>query len=149
LNVLFLCTANSARSILAEAYLNAAGNGRFVAYSAGSHPAGEVNPFALELLQRLGIPMGGLRSKSWTEFAANNAPRIDLVLTVCDHAAGEACPVWPGKPIRAHWGVLDPAAVTGSDDERRAAFNAAFNTLKTRIDRLLAYPDKDFPAAVT
>jgi arsenate reductase (thioredoxin) len=140
LNVLFLCTGNSARSILAEAYLNAAGKGRFIAYSAGSHPAGKVNPFALELLQRHGIPTAGLRSKNWDEFAASGAPRVDLILTVCDNAAAEVCPVWPGKPISAHWGVADPAAVTGSDDDKRRAFAAAFVALKARLDRLLAEP---------
>lgn len=140
MNVLFLCTGNSARSILAEAYLNAAGNDRFIAYSAGSHPAGKVNPFALELLQRHSIPTAGLRSKSWSEFALATAPRVDLILTVCDNAAGELCPVWPGKPISAHWGVADPAAVTGSDDDKRRAFTAAFIALKERIDRLLAEP---------
>lgn len=140
LNVLFLCTGNSARSILAEAYLNAAGKGRFVAYSAGSHPAGKVNPFALELLQAHGISTAGLSSKSWSEFAAATAPRVDLILTVCDNAAGEVCPVWPGKPISAHWGIADPAAVTGSDDDKRRAFVAAFSALKGRIDRLLAEP---------
>jgi arsenate reductase len=140
LNVLFLCTGNSARSILAEAYLNAAGKGRFVAYSAGSHPAGKVNPFALELLQMHGIRTAGLRSKNWSEFAASGAPRVELILTVCDNAAGEVCPVWPGKPISAHWGIADPAAVTGSDDDKRRAFVAAFNALKARIDRLLAEP---------
>ena len=138
--MLFLCTGNSARSILAEAYLNAAGKGRFVAYSAGSQPAGKVNPFALELLQQHGIPTAGLRSKNWSEFAASAAPRIELVLTVCDNAAGEVCPVWPGQPISAHWGVPDPAAVSGSDDDKRKAFAAAFSALKARIDRLLAEP---------
>jgi arsenate reductase len=140
LNVLFLCTGNSARSILAEAYLNAAGKDRFVAYSAGSHPAGKVNPFALELLQRHGIPTAGLRSKSWNEFAAATAPQLDVILTVCDNAAGEVCPIWPGKPVSAHWGIADPAAVTGSDDDKRRAFTAAFTALKARIDRLLAVP---------
>jgi len=140
LNVLFLCTGNSARSILAEAYLNAAGKGRFVAYSAGSHPAGKVNPFAVELLGKHGMAVEGLRSKNWDEFARPDAPQMDLVLTVCDNAAGEVCPVWPGKPISAHWGVPDPAAVSGSDDDKRKAFAAAFSALKARIDRLLAEP---------
>jgi arsenate reductase len=143
LNVLFLCTGNSARSILAEAYLNAAGQGRFVAYSAGSHPAGKVNPFALELLHSNGIPTVGLRSKSWEEFAAIGAPRMDLILTVCDSAAGEVCPVWPGRPISAHWGVADPAAATGSDDDKRKAFAAGFTVLRERIDRLLSLPAGD------
>jgi arsenate reductase (thioredoxin) len=140
LQVLFLCTGNSARSILAEAYLNAAGKGRFVAYSAGSHPAGKVNPFALELLAKNGIATQGLKSKSWDEFARPNAPRVDLILTVCDNAAGEVCPVWPGKPLSAHWGVADPAAVTGDDDAKRKAFLRAFSELKARIDRLVALP---------
>jgi len=140
LNVLFLCTGNSARSILAEAYLNAAGRGRFIAHSAGSHPAGKVNPFALELLRGKGIPTSGLRSKRWDEFAADGAPQLDVILTVCDSAAGEACPLWPGKPITAHWGVADPAAAAGSDDDKRRAFTAAFDALKSRIDRLLLLP---------
>lgn len=139
-NVLFLCTGNSARSILAEAYLNARGGGRFVAYSAGSHPAGRVNPYALELLERLGISTQGLRSKSWDEFARPDAPRMDIVITVCDSAAGEQCPFWPGRPVTAHWGVPDPAAVQGSEDEKRKAFEAAFGQLSARIDRLLALP---------
>jgi arsenate reductase len=140
LNVLFLCTGNSARSILAEAYLNAAGKGRFVAYSAGSHPAGKVNPFALELLQRHGFPSAAPRSKNWDEFAGSDAPRFDCILTVCDNAARETCPVWPGKPITAHWGVADPAAATGDEQAKRAAFLKAFTELKGRIDRLLALP---------
>lgn len=137
-NVLFLCTGNSARSILAEAYLNVAGKGRYRAYSAGSKPGGAVNPDALALLEGRGIPAQGARSKSWDEFAAPGAPRMDLVVTVCDHAAGEACPVWPGAPARAHWGVDDPAAVQGGDAERRAAFEKAFRELKAKIDAYLA-----------
>ena len=140
LNVLFLCTGNSARSILAEAYLNSAGRGRFKAYSAGSHPAGKVNPFALELLAKHRIDAAGYRSKNWDEFAKPDAPKLDLVLTVCDAAAGEVCPIWPGQPISAHWGVADPAAVTGTDEVRREAFRKAFAELKTRIDLLLALP---------
>jgi arsenate reductase (thioredoxin) len=139
-NVLFLCTGNSARSILAEAYLNSAGAGRFSAYSAGSQPAGKVNPFAIELLHKNGLPTEGLRSKSWDEFAAGSAPRLDLLFTVCDNAAGEICPVWPGQPISAHWGVADPAAASGSDSEKRKAFLRAFSELRTRIDLLLALP---------
>lgn len=137
-NVLFLCTANSARSILAEAYLNAAGKGRFKAYSAGSRPGGKVNPFADELLRRHRIDTAGLRSKSWEEFAAPGAPPLDFVFTVCDQAAGEACPYWPGQPMTAHWGVEDPAAVEGSDEAKRRAFLRAFTELSTRINYLLA-----------
>lgn len=138
--VLFLCTGNSARSILAEAYLNARGKDRFRAYSAGSRPNGRVNPFALELLQERRLDVSGLRSKSWDEFARPGAPALDFVFTVCDNAAGEACPLWPGRPATAHWGVDDPAAVQGSDDEKRAAFRKAFSELAMRIDRLLALP---------
>jgi len=140
LNVLFLCTGNSARSILAEAYLNATGEGRFRAYSAGSHPAGKVNPFAVALLQKKGISTGGLRSKSWDEFARPGAPALDFVFTVCDNAAGEVCPLWPGQPVSAHWGVVDPAAVTGSDEDKRRAFLNAFTTLSSRINLLLDLP---------
>lgn len=140
LNVLFLCTGNSARSVLAEAYLNARGAGRFRAYSAGSHPNGTVNPFALELLAKHGMAAGGLRSKSWQEFAGPGAPRLDFVFTVCDNAAGETCPLWPGQPITAHWGVADPAAVQGTDERKREAFLDAFTELSTRIDLMLALP---------
>jgi arsenate reductase (thioredoxin) len=140
LNVLFLCTGNSARSILAESMLNTMGAGRFKAYSAGSHPTGRVNPFATELLQKNRLPTDGLRSKSWDEFAAVGAPRLDFVFTVCDDAAGEACPVWPGQPITAHWGVEDPAAVEGSDDEKRRAFFRAYNVLQNRIQLFLNLP---------
>lgn len=140
LNVLFLCTGNSARSILAEAYLNARGEGRFRAYSAGSHPNGKVNPFALDLLKRNRIDTSELRSKSWDEFAAAGAPQLDFVFTVCDNAAGETCPLWPGQPVTAHWGVADPAAVEGSDENRRKAFLKAFTELSTRINLMLALP---------
>ena len=140
LNVLFLCTGNSARSILAEAYLNAAGRGRFKAYSAGSHPTGKVNPFALELLAKHRIDTAGYRSKNWDEFAQPGAPKLDFVLTVCDNAAGEVCPIWPGQSTTAHWGVPDPAAVTGTDEQKRAAFRKAFTELSTRINLLLALP---------
>ena len=139
-NVLFLCTGNSARSIFAEAYLNTAGAGRFRAYSAGSHPTGKVNPFADELLRKRGISTEGLRSKSWDEFAQPGAPSLDFVFTVCDNAAGETCPLWPGQPATAHWGVPDPAAVAGSDEEKRRAFLSAFTTLSSRIRLLLELP---------
>ena len=138
--VLFLCTGNSARSVLAEAFLNSAGKGRFRAYSAGSHPAGKVNPFALELLEKNGIGTEGLRSKSWEEFARPDAPEIDFIFTVCDNAAGEVCPIWPGQPITAHWGVEDPAAVRGSEDEKRKAFVKAFTELSRRINLFLDLP---------
>ncbi len=139
-NVLFLCTGNSARSILAEAYLNSAGRGRFVAYSAGSQPAGKVNPFALELLAKNRLSIEGLRSKSWDEFARPGAPRLNFVFTVCDNAAGEVCPIWPGQPITAHWGVEDPAAVQGTGDEKRRAFLKAFTQLAARINLFLNLP---------
>ena len=140
LNVLFLCTGNSARSILAEAYLNAHGHGRFRAHSAGSHPAGKVNPYAVELLKKHRLDTADLRSKSWDEFAKAGAPRMDFIFTVCDNAAGEVCPVWPGQPISAHWGVADPAAVAGNDEEKRRAFLRAFTELSTRINLMLALP---------
>jgi arsenate reductase len=139
-NVLFLCTGNSARSILAEAYLNSAAAGRFRAYSAGSHPSGKVNPFALELLQKNRIATDGLRSKSWDEFAKPGAPKLDFIFTVCDNAAGETCPLWPGQPITAHWGVADPAAVRGNDEDKRKAFLLAFTQLSSRIRLLLSLP---------
>jgi protein-tyrosine-phosphatase len=139
-NVLFLCTGNSARSILAEGYLNAKGSGRFVAYSVGSHPTGKINPFAIELLQKNRIETSGLRSKNGDEFAVPGAPKLDFVFTVCDNAAGETCPYWTGQPITAHWGVQDPAAVQGSDDAKRKAFLKAFTELSTRINYLLALP---------
>ena len=139
-NVLFLCTGNSARSIMAEAYLNAAGSGRFAAYSAGSHPGGKVNPFALELLNKNRIDTAGLRSKSWDEFARPGAPALDFVFTVCDNAAGEVCPIWPGQPVSAHWGVQDPAAVQGSDEDKRRAFLRAFSELSTRINLFMSLP---------
>ena len=139
-HTLFLCTGNSARSILAEAYLNSAARGRFVAYSAGSHPAGKVNPFAIDLLEKNRLPTQGLRSKNWDEFAAPGAPKMDFVFTVCDAAAGEVCPIWPGQPITAHWGVADPAAMVGSDEAKRKAFLRAFTELSTRINLLLALP---------
>lgn len=134
-NVLFLCTGNSARSILAEALLNddAIGGGRFRGYSAGSQPRGTVHPLALDTLKENGLPTEGLRSKSWQEFAAADAPRMDFIFTVCDNAAAEACPLWPGHPVTAHWGLPDPAAVEGSDEEKRRAFKDTFTELRRRI----------------
>jgi arsenate reductase len=138
--VLFLCTGNSARSILAEAILNHSGKGRFHAFSAGSHPAGRVNPFAIGLLATQGLAVTDLRSKNWNEFAASGAPHIDFVFTVCDNAAGEVCPVWPGKPMTAHWGIEDPAAVEGSDENKRKAFSKAFVELNRRISLFTSLP---------
>lgn len=132
-NILILCTGNSARSILAEALFNALGGGRVRAFSAGSKPAGKVNPHALALLEEQGLDSADLRSKSWDEFAALDAPALDLVVTVCDNAANEACPLWPGAPLRAHWGIADPAAATGSDEDIRAAFMKAYALLAERI----------------
>ncbi|MGE4126340.1 MAG: arsenate reductase ArsC, partial [Pusillimonas sp.] len=137
-NVLFLCTGNSARSIMAEALLNKAGAGRFRGYSAGSHPAGEVNPLTLDLLKRNNFPLDGLRSKSWDEFARPDAPAMDFVLTVCDQAAGEVCPLWPGQPMTAHWGVEDPVAAQGTEEERQKVFSSVFRTLHTRIGLLVS-----------
>ena len=145
-NVLFLCTGNTARSILTEAILNKDGRGRFRAYSAGSQPKGTINPVALRLLQRLEYPTGGLRSKSWQEFARPGAPVMDFVFTVCDNAAGEACPVWPGQPMTAHWGIEDPAAVEGSEAEKGAAFIEAHRLLKNRIDAFINLPLKSIDA---
>ena len=132
-NVLFLCTGNSARSILAECALNREGRGRFKAFSAGSQPTGRVNPYALDLLKRQNYHVDGLRSKSWEEFAQPEAPQLDFIFTVCDNAAGEVCPIWPGQPMTAHWGVPDPAAVTDSEDAAKAAFFEAFRQLNNRI----------------
>lgn len=139
-NVLFLCTGNSARSILAEAILNKIGKGKFVAYSAGSDPKGQVNPHTLALLERLECPTGDLRSKSWSEFSKPGAPEIDFVFTVCDNAASEVCPVWPGHPVTAHWGVPDPAAVEGDEHRIARAFLDAFTTLERRIELLANLP---------
>jgi arsenate reductase (thioredoxin) len=139
-SVLFLCTGNSARSILGEALLNHWGKGRFRAYSAGSFPKGTVHPLALELLQSMKLPVEGLRSKSWNELAGRDAPVMDFVITVCDNAANEVCPIWPGHPLTAHWGVPDPAAVEGSEAERRTAFRDAYNRLDARIKLLVALP---------
>jgi arsenate reductase len=138
-NVLFLCTGNSARSVMAEALLNVLGSGRFKAFSAGSFPSGKVQPVAAELAQAFGYD-APLRSKSWDEFAQPDSPAIDIVITVCDNAAGEVCPIWPGQPVTAHWGVPDPAAVDGTEAERRRAFQSAWMTLRRRIDLLLALP---------
>lgn len=139
-NVLFLCTGNSARSILAESILNKDGAGRFRAFSAGSQPKGNVNPFALKVLESFDYPADGFRSKNWEEFAAPDAPIMHFVFTVCDNAAGEACPVWPGQPITAHWGIEDPAAVEGTDFQKEAAFVAAFRYLQNRISAFIALP---------
>ncbi len=139
-NVLFLCTGNSARSIMAEALLNILGKGRFRAYSAGSQPSGSVQPMAAQLAQSLGYDIGLIRSKSWDEYAVPGAPQMDIVITVCDSAAGEACPVWLGHPAIAHWGVPDPVAATGDEAARRRAYVAAFATLRLRVELLLALP---------
>ena len=138
--VLFLCTGNSARSILAEALLAEAGKTRFRVFSAGSHPAGAVHPLALEILRKNHLATDGLRSKSWNEFEQPDAPRLDFVFTVCDDAAGEVCPIWPGRPLTAHWGIEDPAAVQGDDDAKRRAFLKAFTTLRTRIQLFVNLP---------
>ena len=137
-NLLFLCTGNSARSILAEAMANHLGKGRFHAYSAGSHPRGRVHPIAAQILQDAGLPTATLRSKPWDEFAAADAPPMDLIITVCDKAAGEACPVWPGHPVTAHWGVEDPAAIAGSPEQVRHTFAHALHLMQHRITLLLA-----------
>ena len=139
-NVLVLCTGNSARSILAEAILNDLGGGRFRGYSAGSFPKGEVHPASLRVLESLGLPTDGLRSKSWDEFARPDAPELDFIFTVCDNAAGEVCPIWPGHPMTAHWGIADPAAVEGDEAEQHAAFQQAYRLLRERIELLLALP---------
>jgi protein-tyrosine-phosphatase len=139
-NVLFLCTGNSARSILAESVLNRLGRGRFHAYSAGSYPRGAVNPYALDLLRRQNYPVDALRSKSWDEFAAPGAPELDFVFTVCDNAAGEVCPIWPGQPMTAHWGMPDPAAVEGSEAEKRLAFADTMRLLHNRIGVFVSLP---------
>jgi len=139
-NVLFLCTGNSARSIMAETLLNAMGKGRFKAFSAGSDATGKVNPLALELIAKNRLSTEGLRSKNWDEFAVAGAPEMQFVFTVCDQAAGEVCPVWPGQPMSAHWGVDDPAAVTGSDEDKRKAFFRAYSQLANRISIFLNLP---------
>ena len=139
-NVLFLCTGNSARSIMAEAILNAAGKDKFRAFSAGSHPAGNVNPLALELIEENRLPIEGLRSKDWNEFSQPGAPFMHFVFTVCDQAGAEPCPIWPGKPMTAHWGIRDPAAVTGTDETKRKAFLAAYTELHRRISLFVNLP---------
>jgi arsenate reductase len=139
-NVLFLCTGNSARSVLAEAVLNHVGNGRFRAFSAGSTPKGEINPMTLTTLREAGLPTDGLRSKSWDEFAGPAAPKMDFVFTVCDNAAGETCPIWPGSPMTAHWGIEDPAAVTGPDFKQRQAFDDALRFMRNRIAAFINLP---------
>ena len=139
-NVLFVCTGNSARSIIAEGLMNHLGGNRFRAYSAGSHPKGEVHPLAIEALKHFRLPNDGFRSKSWEEFAGPDAPQLDFVFTVCDNAAGEMCPIWPGQPMTAHWGLPDPAAVEGSDDVKRKAFQDTVVGMKRRIELMLALP---------
>mgnify|MGYP001598680515 FL=1 len=139
-NILFLCTGNSARSIMAEALMSHLSRGRFRAYSAGSHAIGQVNPFALELLRRKGLAAEALRSKNWDEFARPEAPAMDFVITVCDRAAGEVCPVWPGQPMTAHWGFEDPAAAEGSDETRRKVFEKVFVEIARRVELMLALP---------
>jgi arsenate reductase len=147
-NVLFLCTGNSARSILGEALLNRRGQPNFRAFSAGSHPAGRVNPYALQQLESAGLPVEDLRSKSWDEFAKPGAPQMQFVITVCDSAAAEVCPVWPGKPVTAHWGIPDPASVVGSPEKIARAFRDAFVTMGRRIDLFLSMPLEKLDALV-
>jgi arsenate reductase len=139
-NILVLCTGNSARSIIGEALFNTMGAGRFKAYSAGSHPTGRVNPFAIEQVQALGYPVENLRSKSWDEFAQPGAPELDFVITVCDKAAGEVCPFWPGQPVTAHWGFPDPAAVEGTDEQKRAVFAQTLRQIRNRVQLFLSLP---------
>ena len=139
-NVLFLCTHNSARSVMAEALLNTIGQGRFHAFSAGSMPSGRVNPFALEMARTVGYLPENIRSKSWDEFAMPGAPKMDIIITVCDNAAGETCPIWPGHPATAHWGFPDPSNTVGSDDAKRHAFDKVFHAIRRRIDLLVNLP---------
>lgn len=139
-NVLFLCTGNSARSIMAEALVATMGKGRFKGFSAGSKPGGKVNPFAIEQVKKTGYPVDNLRSKSWDEFAGPDAPHMDFIVTVCDNAAGEACPIWPGHPATAHWGFEDPAAVEGTDEEKRAAFEKIFKQIMARMNTFVSLP---------
>jgi arsenate reductase len=145
-NVLFLCTGNSARSIIAESIMRKDGGGRFCSFSAGSHPKGDINPFAFKVLKAANYPIDGMRSKSWLEFTVPEAPVLDFVFTVCDNAAREACPVWPGQPMTAHWGIEDPAAVRGTDIEKEAAFVAAFRYLKNRISIFMNLPLRSIDA---
>lgn len=144
--VLVLCTGNSARSILGETLLNHLGGGRIQAYSAGSKPAGKPNPYAMELLQEKGLDVSHARSKSWDEFAADSAPKLDIIITVCDNAAGEVCPIWPGHPVTAHWGLPDPAGLPGVE-ESRAAFRSTYDALTRRIEKMLALPFESMPPA--
>jgi len=139
-NVLFLCTGNSARSVMAESILNKLSEGRFKAFSAGSHPTGKVNPFTIELLEKNGHPVEHLASKSWSAFESPTAPRMDMIITVCDNAAGEVCPVWPGKPVTAHWGFEDPAAFQGPDESKRAKFHDIYRQIVTRVRLLVSLP---------
>lgn len=139
-NVLFLCTGNSARSIMAEALMATLGNGKFKAYSAGSHPTGQVNALAIEMVKKTGYSLENLRSKNWDEFAVPGAPKMDFIFTVCDNAAGEVCPVWPGRPVTAHWGFEDPAAVQGSEEKKRRAFQRVFRQISSRIELFLTIP---------
>ena len=139
-NVLFLCTGNSARSIMAEALLTTMGKGRFQGFSAGSHPGGTVNPFAIEQVKQTGYPTENLRSKSWDEFAQDGAPKMDFIITVCDNAAGEVCPIWPGQPISAHWGFEDPAAAQGSDEDKRRVFEKVYRQILSRVHVFLSLP---------
>jgi len=145
-NVLFICTGNTARSVLAESILSQLGHGRFRAFSAGSHPKGVVNPLTLETLKSMHLPAEGFRSKSWDEFAQPDAPKLDFVFTVCDQAAGEVCPIWPGQPMTAHWGVEDPAAVEGTHEQKMAAFHNAAVLIKRRIELFLALPMRKLDA---
>lgn len=145
-NILFLCTGNSARSIMAEAIVTTASKGRFIGYSAGSHPTGVVNPFAVEVVRSIGYPLDKLQSKSWDEFARPDATHMDFIITVCDNAAGEVCPVWPGKPVTAHWGFPDPAAVTGTDEQKRQAFVSVSHGIRNRLNFLLALPPQKLDA---
>lgn len=139
-NILFLCTGNSARSIMAEALVNTMSKGRFKGFSAGSNPGGTVNPFAIEMVTRTGYPVDNLRSKSWDEFAAPDAPHMDFIITVCDNAAGEVCPHWPGHPATAHWGFEDPAAAEGTDEEKRAVFEKIYRQILARMNTFLSLP---------